>query len=66
MLLMRPVPYRVRVWLSTESWVEVDAISKEEAEKIAATLYSVTKVFPGSAVRADEFDVPERAPGVSE
>lgn len=58
--------WRVRVKLSTEVWVDVQAVTAAEAEAGAANLPGVLSVFGKSAIRGDEAALPERPAGVQE
>ena len=52
--MSRPRPYRVRVNKVTEVWVDVMAMSAEEAEQNAAKLNGVVGVFGRSATLAEK------------
>jgi hypothetical protein len=45
--------WRVRVRKSVEDWVDVQADTPLQAEKLAATLPFVISVFTGSVIRGD-------------
>ena len=47
------IPFRVRVMRCIEAWVDVQAASPQDAERLAAAVLGVTNVFPRSAIRAD-------------
>jgi len=62
--MARPVYYRVRVRRATETWVEVAALSTENAEDEALKVPGVLSVFGKSAIRVDETNRPGRPEGV--
>jgi hypothetical protein len=62
----RPRPWRVRTRRLLETWVDVTAHTKEEAETLAASLPQVMSVFTGSAVRADLKETQPKDVGVED
>ena len=62
----RLLPWRVRVRLSVEHWVDVEAETAGLAEAAAANLPNVLSVFGKSAVRADKLAEAQRSEGVQE
>lgn len=49
-MLARPIPWRVRVRSVVETWVDVQAVSAQEAEVLAAGFPGVLSVFGKSAM----------------
>ena len=64
--MARPVNWRVRVVRSSDTWVDVSAVSAIDAEKQASTLRGVISIYPNSAIRGDEAARPELPEGVRE
>ena len=56
--MSHPRPYRVRVNIISEGWVDVMAFTPEDAERIAMTLRGVINVFGRSAVLAEKKAIP--------
>lgn len=63
---MKKLPWRVRVVVKQEAWVDVVAASWAAAELEAATLPNVVSVFGKSAVLANKEAGAELAAGVRE
>ncbi len=64
--MSRLLPWRVRVKLSVETWVDVDAPTAKIAEQEAAKLPNVISVFGLSATPADKLAEAPRPVGVQE
>lgn len=62
----RPVIWRVRVKRAVEVWVDVEAVSRVQAELEAAKVPGVVSVFGMSAIRGDEAVRPEPPEGVKD
>jgi hypothetical protein len=56
--MSHPRPYRVRVNIISEGWVDVMAFTPEDAERIAATVKNVVGVYGRSATLAEKKAVP--------
>ncbi len=63
---MKKLPWRVRVKLAIEGWVDVDATNAITAEIEAAKLPGVISVFGASATLANKVAGVEPATGVQE
>ena len=46
--------WRVRVRRTVEDWVDVQAPTKEEAEKVASTMAGVVSVMPGNTISGEK------------
>jgi hypothetical protein len=62
----RPKPWRVRVRRTVETWIDVSAHDKNEAERLAAVYPQVLAVLPGSAIRADLKESEPRDVGIED
>lgn len=62
----KPKQWRVRVLRSTEEWVEVLALTGDQAEVEAVKIPRVLSVFGKSAIPGDRIYEPEPPPGVDE
>ena len=63
---MKKIPWRVRVKLSIETWVDVTAPDAKAAEAAAAVLPNVISVFGSSATIANKVIGVEAPLGVQE
>lgn len=64
--MSRPTPWRVRVKLLSESWVEVQAMTAREAEDTAHYVPNVVSVFRQSAIPGDKLAVQHQPVGVED
>lgn len=62
----RPICWRVRVKRAMEVWVDVMAVTADEAEAEAINFLGVISVFGKSAIRGDQESLPDRPAGVEE
>jgi hypothetical protein len=64
--MAKKLPWRVRVKLALETWVDIEAPNASIAEAEAAKLPNVISVFRLSATRADKVAGAEAPAGVQE
>jgi len=64
--MSRPTPWRVRVIQITEGWVEVSALTGNEAEAAAQNIPGVVSVFAKSAIPGNKLAVRQQPVGVED